>query len=241
MAGKNGGESKFENYSASGGKGGYGIAWDNPAPSPQQTEGYTASKGGHGCTCNGSSDYTGTSDDNAENGEDGFVFILIKSVTPTNDYYIAKKDNNYYLPVFGSKQVESSDYTVLNTVEYKTPGNYTWTCPEGVTKIRIILSGAGGGGGGGYDQHGIDSGRTGKNGTDGKLIDTIITVVPNTTYEITVGAGGAAGKSCHAQSQAWDSGTSGGNGDNSSFGSYTANGGIGGDPGSGGYTGGDSE
>lgn len=229
MAGKNGGESKFENYSASGGKGGYGIAWDNPAPSPQQTEGYTASKGGHGCTCNGSSDYTGTSDDNAENGEDGFVFILIKSVTPTNDYYIAKKDNDYYLPVFGSKQVESSDYTVLNTVEYKTPGNYTWTCPEGVTKIRIILSGAGGGGGGGFDFYNQSEGRSGGKGGNGQLIEKIITVVPNTTYPVTVGAGGTAGKTEHASSGMGGSGTDGGNGGNSSFGSYTANGGNGGD------------
>ena len=67
------------------------------------------------------------------------------------DYYISKRENDYYLPIFGSREVPSDQYTVLQEQQFTTVGNHTWTCPEGVTKIRIILSGGGGGGGGGFD------------------------------------------------------------------------------------------
>lgn len=194
---------------------------------------YSASKGGTGGhkSLNSISDATEHYiEKRSTAGKAGFVIIETAEEKPiTPDYYIAKKDNDYYLPVFGSKQVESSDYTVLNTEEYKTPGNYTWTCPQGVTKIRIILSGGGGGGGGGFDFYNQSDGRSGGNGGKGQLIERIITVVPNTPYSVTVGAGGTAGVTTHASSGVGGFGTDGGNGGKSSFGSYTANGGNGGD------------
>lgn len=147
------------------------------------------------------------------------------------DYYISKRDNDYYLPIFGSREVPSDQYNVLQEQSFTTVGNHTWTCPEGVTKIRIILSGGGGGGGGGFDAYHKTLGQRGKNGTNGQLLEKVITVVPNTTYPITVGAGGTAGETIHSDSSGYGSGIDGGNGGNSSFDSYTANGGTGGEAG----------
>ena len=39
--------------------------------------------------------------------------------------------------------VKELEYTKLT---YTTPGTYTWTVPEGVTKIQVTIAGAGGGG-----------------------------------------------------------------------------------------------
>ena len=202
------------------------------------TSNYTASKGGTGGhkSLNSISDATEHYiEKRSTAGKDGFVIIETAEEKPTTDYYIAKRDNNYYLPVFGSKQVESSDYTVLKTVEYKTPGNYTWTCPQGVTHVKIIMSGGGGGGGGGYDWGASEttsasSGCSGENGKTGQKIEQIISVVPGTTYTIVVGSGGKAGVTTH-NSASSGHGTSGGNGGTSSFGEYTAKGGSGGDGG----------
>lgn len=157
------------------------------------------------------------------------------------DYYISKRENDYYLPIFGSREVPSGQYNVIQEDSFTTVGTSQWTCPEGVTKIRIILSGGGGGGGGGFDFYHQSGGQTGADGTDGQFIERVITVVPNTTYSITVGAGGTAGGTLHSSSGSYGSGTNGGDGGSSSFGSYTANGGVGGLAGSGGNDGGDSD
>ena len=60
----------------------------------------------------------------------------------------------------------------------------TWTCPAGVTKIITI--GCGGGAGGSYDGT-----YTGGGGSEAVLY--ILDVVPNTSYTVTIGAGGAGG------------------------------------------------
>lgn len=157
------------------------------------------------------------------------------------DYYISKRENDYYLPIFGSREVPSGQYNVIQEDSFTTVGTSQWTCPEGVTKIRIILSGGGGGGGGGFDFYHQSGGQSGKNGTNGQLLERVITVVPNTTYSITVGAGGTAGRTTHSSTGAYGSGVDGGNGGSSSFDSYTADGGVGGLAGSGGNDGGDSD
>lgn len=64
--------------------------------------------------------------------------------------------------------------------------NNTWTCPVGVSRIRVVCI-AGGGGGGGYN------GDPGGAGGKGGLAIGIYTVTPGTGYSVTVGAGGAAG------------------------------------------------
>ncbi len=120
---------------------------------------------------------------------------------------------------------------------YTTAGTFTFTVPSGVTKLKLTIAGGGGGGGGGYyfyDSSGdsasseIDNGGTG--GT-GELVTTTITVSPGTTYNITVGAGGAAGHGGSnnvSENVTNERATDGSNGGTSSFGSNTARAGGGG-------------
>ena len=74
-----------------------------------------------------------------------------------------------------------------DAVTYTSSGS--WVCPAGVMKVYV--SGAGGGGGGGaYSSYG---GCGGGGGGGAKADKVSLTVVPGTTYTITIGAGGAAG------------------------------------------------
>jgi len=57
----------------------------------------------------------------------------------------------------------------------------TWTAPTGVTKVKAIVIGGGGGGG--------SDGCGGPNGYSGGVAVGIYTVVPGTSYTITIGAG----------------------------------------------------
>jgi len=89
-----------------------------------------------------------------------------------------------------------------------TAGNGTWTCPSGVTQVIVETWGAGGGGG----VAGISYGVAGA-GAGGSYTKTLVTVVPGTTYNYTVGAGGTAGTTA---------GAAGGLGGSSYFGNTTA-------------------
>lgn len=81
---------------------------------------------------------------------------------------------------------------------YTSPGTYTWTCPAGVTTARVTVAG---GGSGGYEGvFGINSA-----GGSGALVINTVSVSPNSTYTIVVGAGGAGGK---VNSYPHDGGTS---------------------------------
>jgi len=86
-----------------------------------------------------------------------------------------------------------------------TSGTSTWTCPTGVTKVRVICIGGGGGGGrygSGNAQNGGDAGYAG-------IAIGIYTVTPTTGYTVTVGSGGAG-----------NNGGSGSSGGTSSFGAF---------------------
>ena len=83
------------------------------------------------------------------------------------------------------------DYTIptvpdIDTIEwiYTESGFYTWTCPENITNISVVAVG-GGGGGGNSTSYGASGG-----GGGGLIWVNNITVIPNTDYLITVGAGG---------------------------------------------------
>lgn len=92
--------------------------------------------------------------------------------------------------------------------EYTSPGNMTWTIPNGITSINYIIV-AGGGGGGGYYYGGGGGG-------GGVLYDTL-NVVDGEIINISVGGGGDGAY-----------GTAGGTGQNSSINNIVANGGGGG-------------
>ena len=103
---------------------------------------------------------------------------------------------------------ESSLTHVYQTKSWTTPGNYTWTVPDGITQIyAIVVSGQGGGGGGSYGSDGGDSffgvvqangGSGGSSSTGGSaggdgLInskDDYVSVTTGNTINIQVGQGG---------------------------------------------------
>ena len=72
-----------------------------------------------------------------------------------------------------------------------TSGTTTWTCPVGVTQIKVVCIGGGGGGGQPADN---DGGNAGDGGMGGVAIG-IYTVTPGTGYSAVVGAGGAISSS----------------------------------------------
>ena len=96
----------------------------------------------------------------------------------------------------------------------KFTSNTTWTAPAGITRVKARGWGGGAGGGG---ANGAGSAAAGASG--GGYFEGVYTVVPGTSYAITVGAGGAGGTGS-------GNGTTGGA---TSFASFaTANGGTGG-------------
>lgn len=81
----------------------------------------------------------------------------------------------------------------------------SWTAPAGVTSVTVKCWGGGGGGGG----TAVNS-SAGGGGAGGAYASSTLTVIPNTTYTITVGGAGTAGS---------NSGGTGGTGGSSWFGS----------------------
>lgn len=86
--------------------------------------------------------------------------------------------------------VTSNSVTVDNIVagqqEYTTAGSYTWVAPAGVTSVSVLC--VGGGGGGSPPTLSIYQGAGGGGGAL-RYVNNI-TVVPGTSYTVTVGAGG---------------------------------------------------
>lgn len=72
-------------------------------------------------------------------------------------------------------------------VRFTTPGATTWTVPDGVSTIHMMLVGGGGGGAGG----GADRG--GGGGGGGGWDFPRLQVTPGTTFDVVIGAGGAGG------------------------------------------------
>lgn len=71
---------------------------------------------------------------------------------------------------------------------FSIPGSQTWTCPDGVTQVRVECWGGGGAGGGGV-QDGTGAARGG-GGAGGGYARSTVAVVPGTDYTVFVGAGG---------------------------------------------------
>ena len=119
--------------------------------------------------------------------------------------------NNGYNPATSVVQ----DLTVFNQTIISTVGNNTWTCPAGINTIKVEAWGGGGSGGS------TSSGGVGGGGAGGSyVINNNITVVPGSSYDTIVGAGGVASNSASTN------GTAGGNTQFSSTVPVIANGGI---------------
>lgn len=116
-----------------------------------------------------------------------------------------------------------------NRVSWNTAGTYTFTVPEGVSRVLLSLAGAGGGGGG-YACNEYDECCRGGDGGRGNLVYQYISVQQSQTYSIIVGLGGTAGRSnIHIGTYNYRGDDGGKGGTSSAFGvlSYGGNGGAG--------------
>lgn len=99
-------------------------------------------------------------------------------------------------------------------------GSGSWTVPNGITKMRLILVGAGSGGGGGRrgtaggnsneatPGDGGTGGKAGAAGSGGKIFELTIDVVPGKVFTYSCGTGGTGGRG-ETSSQSQSDGTSG--------------------------------
>ncbi|MDG1278123.1 MAG: Ig-like domain-containing protein [Algoriphagus sp.] len=150
-------------------------------------------------------------------GENSF-FLSTPRLSASSDFF--EKAKLFILSVFllsmmlfGVGEVRGQ---CSNTITFNSAGNDTWTAPAGVTSITVEMWGAGGAGGGSRTNN-----RQGGGGGGGAFRRAVnVTVVPGTTYTITVGAGGGG-----SNGDGEDGGTS-----SATFGAttITANGGAGG-------------
>jgi hypothetical protein len=74
--------------------------------------------------------------------------------------------------------IDNLQNLVFSQWEYVVPGDYAWTCPQGVTKIKLFV--VGGGGSGCYNNGGSGG---------GVAIHNNYTVSPGTSYNLRVGRG----------------------------------------------------
>jgi hypothetical protein len=117
-------------------------------------------------------------------------FIMIKNANTTDNFFI-----------WDDMQGMSISPVDAGEALFGSPGDFTWTAPAGITKISAVLIG----GGGGTPNSSSQSG-----GGGGALAwKNNITVVPGTTYNLTVGVGGSHGESSGIGS--YYNGTDGGN------------------------------
>ncbi|SEM25096.1 hypothetical protein [Nonomuraea pusilla] len=89
--------------------------------------------------------------------------------------------------------ITSAPAHAATTQAYTTPGTYTFAVPNGVSQIKVVLTGAGGGGDGSFSsQQGVPA-AGGGGGGGGATSTCALPVRPGDTLTVTVGAGGAAG------------------------------------------------
>jgi len=145
----------------------------------------------------------------------------------TTDTVIAEFGGN--VSIGGYKAAVIANRVMGNTPIFSTPGTTTWTCPEGITSVELLIVGGGGGGGGS-----VTNNRGGGGGGGGQAFKGRITVVPATVYTIVVGTAGTAGATGGGAGGAGGSSSMSGSG----FTTITMAGGAGGVGGNGGNSGG---
>jgi hypothetical protein len=91
--------------------------------------------------------------------------------------------------VYMTYSVCASVSRTRDTEIFSTPGSHTWTAPEGVTKVKVKVWGAGGGAGGSVSSDcGSDQGYS---GAGGAYAEATLDVIPGKSYGVYVGNGGA--------------------------------------------------
>lgn len=104
----------------------------------------------------------------------------------------------------------SGSSVITKTLQWVVPGRYILYIPDKTTTARLIVAG-GGGGGGGFSRSVGGANAGGGTGGRGALIVTDVSVAPNTSYEVIVGAGGTGGAGTVSYEGTWSApGTAGG-------------------------------
>ena len=91
--------------------------------------------------------------------------------------------NGFYQKYSSTELAASFEDSSAGLDTFTTAESTTWTAPEGVTSVEYLVVGGGGGGGG----------VVGGGGGAGDFKTGTLTVVPDTSYTVTVGDGGAGG------------------------------------------------
>ena len=115
------------------------------------------------------------------------------AVSPRVEGLMIYNTGTHQLNVYnGSAWVSAGGNSSSGQRIFNTPGQFAFVVPNGVTTLNIELWGAGGGGGGSVQCPGRGGGGGGGGGgyAGGQL-----SVTPNITYWVTVGAGGGGGQS----------------------------------------------
>ena len=92
---------------------------------------------------------------------------------------------------YGRVKKSGTEHAILNSGQipyhkdnYTTAGTYSWTCPQGVTRVKVTVAGGGGGAAGLLGML-LHSGGTGE-----QIINTAVAVNQGAPYTIVVGSGG---------------------------------------------------
>ena len=149
--------------------------------------------------------------------------VKINTGNPTAGQILTSTDAS------GTVAWQSSSPIPSNIVVFDTPGTTNWTAPAGVTRVRVRVWG--GGAGGAFGWYGQPAILIGPGGGAGGYAESIVSVT-NTTYAVTVGAGGAGSSAVYDNKNGYvnvpTASTVGHDGGNSSFANLvSANGGWG--------------
>jgi len=126
---------------------------------------------------------------------DGYLaeyYFVDGSVLDADDFGELDSTTNQWIPkdavddlTFGTNGFYQKYDDPIVRKSFTTVGSTTWTAPAGVTSVDYLVVGGGGAGGTGY-------GPSGGGGAGGYRTATSYTVVPGTSYDVVVGAGGAS-------------------------------------------------
>lgn len=119
--------------------------------------------------------------------------VTTKYVTPQTMNQNNKSNLPGGFPRLDGSGLLPYEYSRVGIEKWDKPGTYTWKCPAHVKFVLISGCGGGGGGGGGTRSYGSRNNGGAGGGAGATILDYIVSVVPGTTYTITIGGGGVSG------------------------------------------------